>query len=99
MAKHSGEADDALFCARCAAALRPGAGDFFQITIEAVADPHPPILDDDSDQKQLRRAIERTLEALGDMTSQEALDQVYRRMVIHLCKSCYPPWIENPTGS
>jgi hypothetical protein len=99
MAKHSGDADDALFCARCAAELHPGAGDFFQITIEAVADPHPPILGDDSDEQQLRRAIERTLEELGNMTSQEALDQVYRRMVIHLCARCYRPWIENPAGN
>ena len=31
-----------LFCARCTAALQPGAGHFFQVTIEAVADPTPP---------------------------------------------------------
>lgn len=98
MAKDSSRPDDAIFCARCALELRPGAGDFHQITIEAVADPYPPILDLDSDEKQLRRAIERTLAELSDMTSQEALDQVYRRMVIHLCRKCYSPWIENPAG-
>ena len=98
MAKDSSRPDDAIFCARCAAELRPGAGDFHQITIEAVADPHPPILDDGSDEKQLRRAIEKTLGELGDMTPQEAMDQVYRRMVIHLCRKCYPAWIDNPTG-
>ncbi len=31
-----------LFCARCARELQPGAGDFFQVTIEAIADPFPP---------------------------------------------------------
>jgi hypothetical protein len=99
MAKDSFPPDDAIFCARCAAELRPGAGDFFQITIEAVADPHPPIVEDDADEQRLRRAIERTLAELSDMTAQEALDQVYRRLVIHLCKKCYPPWIENPAGT
>jgi len=26
------------------------------------------------------------------------MDQVYRRMTIHLCRKCYIVWIENPSG-
>jgi hypothetical protein len=35
---------------------------------------------------------------MDGVTAQEALDQVYRRLVIHLCGPCYRNWIENPTG-
>ena len=88
-----------LFCARCAAELQPGAGDFFQVTIEAVADPSPPVLDGPDDPRALRRGIEDLLERMADVTAQEALDQVYRRLVVHLCGPCYRVWIENPAGS
>ena len=87
-----------IFCARCAVELLPGAGDFFRITIEAVADPSPPILDDQESAGAIRRKIERLLAQLEDLSAQEALDQVYRRMTMHLCGRCYPTWIESPAG-
>jgi hypothetical protein len=88
-----------VFCARCAAELHPGAGDFFQVTIEALADPSPPVVEDPDDPNAIRRQIESLLERLGDVTAQEALDQVYRRLVIHLCGPCCRVWIENPAGA
>ena len=39
---------DRLLCARCAAELRPGAGNFYRVTIEAVADPWPPTLTEEN---------------------------------------------------
>ena len=30
------------------------------------------------------------------MTEQELMDQVYRRLTIHLCGDCYRVWIEDP---
>jgi hypothetical protein len=94
--------DDAsapVFCARCAAELHPGAGDFFQVTIEAVADPAPPIVPDPADPRATRRQIESLLKGMSELTAQEALDQVYRRLVLHLCNPCYRSWIDNPAGS
>jgi len=32
----------ALVCSRCGTALRPGYGNYYQVTIEAIADPTPP---------------------------------------------------------
>lgn len=87
-----------MFCARCATLLHPGAGDFYQITIEAVADPSPPIFPGADDPKEIRRRIETLLAGMADVTAQEALDQVYRRMVLQLCTPCYRAWIENPAG-
>jgi hypothetical protein len=87
-----------LQCARCAAALQPGSGNFYRITIEAVADPSPPLLPA-LDLADIRRQIEQTLARLQDMTEQEALAQVIRRLEFHLCGPCYRRWIENPTGT
>ncbi len=86
-----------LFCARCAAELQPGTGTFYQVTIEAVADPSPPVATDES-ADELRRRIEETIAQLAGTSAQEALDQVYRRLVLHLCGPCYRVWIENPAG-
>ena len=47
---------------------------------------------------ELRRQIELLLEQMKDLSEREALDQVRRRLVIHLCAACYRPWIENPAG-
>jgi hypothetical protein len=86
---------DHLCCARCRVVLQPGAGNFYRVTIEAVADPTFSPHDPEAD---LRREIERTLAHLEGVSEQEALDQVCRQRVLHLCGPCYRVWIENPTG-
>ena len=88
-----------LWCARCAAELRPGSGEFFHVTIEAVADPTPPVITGPETPEEIRREIERTLGRLSGVSAREALDQVYRRLVLHLCGPCYRTWIEDPAGS
>lgn len=92
--------DDAepFFCARCAAELWPGRGNFYQITIEAVADPTPPTFTAEDLATDIRTRIEHLLAQMEDLSAQEALEQVYRRMILHLCGPCYRHWIENPTG-
>jgi hypothetical protein len=32
------------------------------------------------------------------LDARSAQEQVYRRMVFHLCTSCYNHWIQNPTS-
>ena len=88
-----------LFCARCSAELHPGSGEFFQITIEAVADPSPPVLSGEESPRELRAKIGQLLDGLGQLSEREAMDQVHRRLVIHLCPRCYADWIENPGGA
>ena len=78
--------------------LHPGSGAFFQITIEAVADPSPPVVPGDESPSVLRRRIDRLIEELRDVSEREAMDQVHRRLVIHLCNRCYRGWIENPAS-
>ncbi len=87
-----------FLCARCADLLYPGAGDFYQVTIEAVADPTPPTISDEDLARDTRRDIEGLLAQLAGVSGQEAMDQVHRRMTFHLCGSCYRRWIEDPTG-
>jgi hypothetical protein len=87
-----------LFCHRCAVELTPGRGDFFVIKIEAVADPTPPTITKEDLERDNAGEIDRLAEAMAGLSEQEALDQVYRRLTIHLCDACYRRWIENPTG-
>ena len=85
-----------VFCDRCGTELRPGTGNFYVVKIEAVADPAPPTMPEpDID---LRQEIERLLARMRELSEQEAMDQVYRRVVLYLCRTCYSDWIEKPVG-
>ena len=87
-----------IFCARCAAELHPGRGDFYRVNIDAVADPSPPEITAEDLERDHRKEIEKLLAQLADVSQQEALDQVARRLTLFLCGPCYRVWIENPTG-
>jgi hypothetical protein len=87
-----------LVCARCGAGLRPGAGNFYWITVEAVADPTPPALTAEDLATDVRPQIQALLAQLAGLSEEEALAQVYRRRTFHLCGPCYRRWIEDPTG-
>ena len=87
-----------IFCARCNAVLEPGAGTFYQVNIEAFADPAPPnVADEHLDAEAIRRQLAGLYQHLEGTSAQEAMDQVYRRLVLYLCGTCYRHWIENPT--
>ncbi|HUS46799.1 MAG TPA: hypothetical protein VM098_01675 [Phycisphaerae bacterium] len=95
MTAHSHEAH--LLCHRCGAELTPGEGNFYVVRIEAFADPTPPDLDDVTD-VDISAEIDRLIDEMRHMSEQELMDQVYRRLTIHLCGRCYAKWIENPAG-
>jgi hypothetical protein len=88
-----------LFCARCSAELEPGTGSYYQVTIEAIADPTPPVVtSDDLDAAAIRERLGKLYAHLRETSAQEAMDQVYRRVTIYLCQGCFQQWIENPAG-
>ena len=90
--------DSPLLCTRCLKTLEPGCGEFYVVAIEAIADPTPPSFSGDDLPGDYRADWREIVAALKDVSPQEALDQVYRRVVIHLCNACYRDWIENPAG-
>jgi hypothetical protein len=65
----------------------------------AVADPSPPSFTERDLAGDVRREIDRLLKRLERVGELEAVDQVYRRKVLHLCTRCYRHWIDDPTGS
>lgn len=87
-----------MLCHRCGRILTPGEGSFYVVRIEAFADPTPPEFDADEPLERLTYEWERLLDAMRDMSEQELMDQVYRRLTLHLCAACYRQWIEHPTG-
>jgi hypothetical protein len=78
--------------------LLPGRAEFYVVNIEAVADPSPPEISQSDLARDYRADWRAIVAALADVSPQEALDQVYRRVIIHLCNACYRDWIENPAG-
>jgi hypothetical protein len=99
VAKQDQPADFApLLCARCAAELEPGTGDFYVVNIEAIADPTPPTISAEDLTTDIRKRIEQLLQQMKGLSAQEAMNQVYRRLTLYLCGPCYREWIENPTG-
>jgi hypothetical protein len=91
--------DEVVFCDRCGAILHPGQGDFYEVRIEAVADPSPPVIRGEEESADLPGRLDRLLAQMKDLSAQEAMDQVYRRVGLYLCTPCYRVWIENPTGT
>ena len=88
--------DVSLLCHRCGRELFPGRGDFYVVRIEAFADPTPPELDGWVNPEELAEKIDELIEEMRHMTEQELMDQVYRRLTLHLCGDCYRVWIEDP---
>jgi hypothetical protein len=78
--------------------LTPGEGSFYVVRIEAVCDPTPPDLDASGSDHDFAAEWERLLEQMRDMSEHELMDQVHRRMTIHLCGPCYRVWIEHPVA-
>jgi len=87
-----------LLCARCLKTLTAGRGEFYVVSIRAVADPTPPAFEEADFAIDLRADWRATVAALRDVSAQEAMDQVYRQVILHLCNACYRDWIENPAG-
>jgi hypothetical protein len=85
-----------IYCARCRAELKPGAGNFYVVRIEALADPTPPVFSEEDLQRDPRAEIERLIEQMRGLSEQELVDQVFRRLFLYLCGPCYRQWIENP---
>ena len=88
--------DTHLFCHRCGCHLTPGKGNFYVVRIEAFADPTAPEVTTGGQAGDPGEQIDRLIEQMRDMSEQELMDQVHRRMTLHLCGACYRAWIENP---
>ncbi len=87
-----------ILCHRCGIELHPGSGDLYLIRIEAFADPFGPVIEEEGPDHDFHGEIERLVERLSELSEQEAMDQVYRRLTLHLCNACYGEWIEKPAG-
>ncbi len=87
-----------LHCKRCSKDVRPGRGDYYLVRIDAVADPHPPIITHEDLDKDAGAEIERLISLMKSMSEQQLERQVFRQKAIYLCVPCFNYWIENPVS-
>jgi len=89
-----------MLCHRCGRELVPGQGDWYVVRIEAYADPSPPEITEEDLQSDTATALESLVEQMrrSARSEREWLDQVHRRVTLHLCRPCYERWIEDPAG-
>ena len=90
--------DFPLLCHRCGADLEPGRGSFYVVRIEAFADPSPPEISAQDLAGDIAAEIDRLIDETRHLSEADLMDQVHRRLTVHLCRPCYARWIENPTG-
>jgi hypothetical protein len=80
-------------CRHCGRELVPGRGELYVVSVLAVADPYPPVFTKADLALDVGAEIQRLIKQLSGLDAQEARDQVYRRLVFHLCTPCYERWI------
>lgn len=85
-------------CERCLTEVPEGKGEFFEVRVEAVADPTPPVLESE-ELEDLRSQYAELIEQLKNVSALEANNQVYRRRVWSLCNACLEAWLEDPFGN
>jgi hypothetical protein len=90
--------DPHLLCHKCGSELQPGKGSFYVIKIEAIADPSPPNFTAEDLSRDMKAEIQRLAAEMSDLSAQEAMDQIYRKVTLYLCNACYRQWIEDPAG-
>ena len=88
-----------IACRRCGRELHPGKGDLYVISVLAIADPSPPVFTEEDLTEDIGAEILRLTAQLNRIDAEQVQDQVYRRLVLHLCSSCYQKWIQDPTGT
>ena len=84
------------WCDRCAGPIPDDGHGGYVVRVEAFADPEPRAVGADLSRREIRDLIRKTIEALAEMSGQEAMDQVYRRFEFYLCPACHRAYIEDP---
>jgi hypothetical protein len=90
---------DEVVCHRCGTPREPTGPVFYVVKIEAFAEPDEPAIRADDLARDFERELRELLEQARDLSERELMDQVYRRVTLHLCPACYQQWIEDPVGS
>jgi hypothetical protein len=67
-----------LHCKRCSKEVHPGRGDYYLVSIDAVADPQPPIITQEDLDQDVGAEIERLIRRMKSMSEQQLERQVFR---------------------
>jgi len=90
--------DDAPLCHRCGRTFRDLAATRYIVHIEAYADPQDTRVDLADIADDAESDIKSLVELTQGRSERELMDDVHRRVTLHLCHACYTVWIEDPAG-
>jgi hypothetical protein len=89
---------DEIVCHRCGAMRQQPGPAFYIIRIEAFAEHSDETATLEEIGHDIQTELRYILEEARGLSAHELMDQVYRRMVLHLCPRCYRRWIDNPVA-
>lgn len=87
-----------LMCDGCRAELHPGEGDYYVVTICAVADPSPPSFSENDLANDVEAEVRHVIGQLERCSPREAREQVFRQLKLNLCLMCLERWFDDPTA-
>jgi hypothetical protein len=82
-----------LNCDACGAEVHAGRGDYYAVSIVAVADPMPPVVTEEEREADVSREIRRLLERLEGREAEDLLSEVVEEVVLRLCLRCFEEWM------
>jgi len=96
--KNIPETDEELSiaCDRCGKGLLIDSNVRYEVTIEVKAAYDPLELTDEDLSGDLDQQIDQTIDELEELSEEEAMDEVYRKMEFNLCSSCQSDLLESP---
>jgi hypothetical protein len=82
-----------LRCDCCGREVHAGRGDYYAVSIVAVADPMPPVVTEEERAADVSREIRRLVERLAGRGEESLVDEVVREVLLRLCVGCYREWM------
>jgi hypothetical protein len=83
-----------LYCDGCGKEVHGGRGDYYAVSIVAVADPMPPVITDEEREADVSREIRRLIERLKGRKAEDLANEVVEEVSLRFCLVCFADWMD-----
>ncbi len=85
-----------IHCDRCGKGLLIDSNVRYEVTIEVKAAYDPLEITEEDLSEDLEGQMEETIDEAKELSEQEAMDEIYKKMTFNLCSSCQSEFISSP---